>query len=317
MKKLLLIVSFIGALFATDVEPFLKIDIKEIAKDIALGNNNELVIGTDGGKLKVYNYETKEFTKVVQVPKIKDFTGEITDTRISSVDYLNGKYLLLSDSGIGGYADLRIHENNQTRDVFTENNKLAIIKAKFIDDNNILLGFLSNEIALYNIKDKKFIYRKQLNESKFSDFALNEDRSQVASACESGEVALLDTKTGKVIKILKGANLDNVYKVDFKKDYISCAGQDRRASWYNKNSTKSDYIEGHFLIYATALSPNATMAAYAMDEKNNISIFDLSTKSKKYLLKGQKSTLNSIVFKDNNTLFSASDDNIVIMWKLK
>jgi WD40 repeat protein len=71
------------------------------------------------------------------------------------------------------------------------------------------------------------------------------------------------------------------------------------------------------LIYATALNPSATMAAFAMDEKNNISIFDLSTKSKKYLLKGQNSTLNTIVFKSEDTLFSASDDNIVIMWKLK
>jgi WD40 repeat protein len=317
VKKLFLILSLFSLIYAQDIEPAQKIDIKEIAKDLALGANSEIVIGTDGGKLKVYNYNKKEFTKVIQVPKIKDFTGEIVDTRVASVDYFNGKYLLLSDSGVGGYADLRVHENNKTTDIFTEKDKLAIIKTKFIDDNNILLGFLSNEVALYNIKDKKMVYRKQLNESKFSDFALNEDRSLAAFSCESGEINIVDTKSGKVVKKLSGANLDNVYKVDFKKDMVSCAGQDRRAAWYNIKSGKSDYIEGHFLIYATALSPSATMAAYAMDEKNNISIFDLSTKSKKYLLKGQKSTLNTIVFKDENTLFSASDDNIVIMWKLK
>ena len=317
MKKLFLILIFVSSLFAKDIEPFLKIDIKEIAKDLALGKDGEIVIGTDGGKLKVYNYNEKKFVKVVQVPKIKDFTGDIIDTRVASVDYYNGKYLLLSDSGVGGYADLRINENNQTVDVFTEKDKHAIIKSKFIDDNNILVGFLSNEVALYNIKDKKFIYRKQLNESKFSDFALNEDRTMAAFSCESGEINVLDTKSGKVIKTLNGANLDNVYKVDFKKDIVSCAGQDRRAAWYNIKSGKGEYIEGSFLIYATALNPSATMAAYAMDEKNNITIFDLSTKSKKYILKGQKSTLNNIVYKDEDTIFSASDDNIVIMWKLK
>jgi len=317
MKKLFLFVLFISSLFAQDIDPFLKIDIKEIAKDLALGRDNEIVIGTDGGKLVVYNYSKKEFVKIVQVPKIKDFTGEITDTRVASVDYYNGKYLLLSDSGVGGYADLRMHENNKTIDIFTEDDKHAIIKSKFVDDNNILLGFLSNEVALYNIKDKKIIYKFQLNESKFSDFALNEDRTLAAFSCESGEINILDTKAGKVIKKLSGANLDNVYKVDFKKDTVSCAGQDRRAAWYSIKSGKGNYIEGSFLIYATALNPSATMAAYAMDEKNNISIFDLSSKSKKYLLKGQKSTLNTIVYKDENTLFSASDDNIVIMWKLK
>ena len=317
MRKFFLFALFISALFAQDIEPFLKIDIKEIAKDLALGKDGEIIIGTDGGKLVVYDYNKKEFVKSIQVPKIKDFTGEITDTRVASVDYFNGKYLLLSDSGVGGYADLRMHENNKTIDIFTENDKHAIIKSKFVDDNNILLGFLSNEVALYNIKDKKFVYRFQLNESKFSDFALNEDRSLAAFSCESGEINILDTKAGKVIKKLSGANLDNVYKVDFKKDIVSCAGQDRRAAWYNVKSGKGDYIEGSFLIYATALNPSATMAAYAMDEKNNITIFKLSTKEKKYILKGQKSTLNTIVYKDENTLFSASDDNFVIMWKLK
>ena len=317
MKKLFLALFLLSALFAKDITPFLKIDIDEIAKDLTLGKDGEIVIGTDGGKLKVYNYNEKKFIKVIQVPKIKDFTGEITDTRVSSVDYYKGKYLLLSDSGIGGYADLRMHENNKTIDIFTEKDKLAIIETKFIDDNHILIGFLSNEVALYSINDKKFIYRKQLNESKFSDFALNEDRTMAAFSCESGEINIVDTKSGKVITKLSGANLDNVYKVDFKKDIVSCAGQDRRAAWYNIKSGKGDYIEGSFLIYATALNPSATMAAYAMDEKNNITIFDLSTKSKKYILKGQKSTLNSIVYKDEETLFSASDDNIVIMWKLK
>jgi len=317
MKKLFLLLTFISAVFAKDITPFLKIDIEDIAKDLALGKEGEIVIGTDGGKLKVYNYNEKKFVKVIQVPKIKDFTGEVIDTRVASVDYYNGKYLLLSDSGVGGYADLRMHENNKTIDIFTEKDKLAIIKTKFIDDSHILLGFLSNEVALYSLKDKKILYKEQLNESKFSDFALNEDRSMAAFSCESGEINVLETKTGKIIKKLNGANLDNVYKVDFKKDIVSCAGQDRRAAWYNIKSGKGDYIEGSFLIYATALNPSATMAAYAMDEKNDITIFNLSTKSKVYILKGQKSTLNTIVYKDENTIFSASDDNIVIMWKLK
>jgi len=317
MKILFLITTLLFAIYAKDITPFLKIDVEDLAKDLALGKEGEIVIGTDGGRLKVYNYIEKKFVKVIQVPKIKDFMGDIIDTRISSVDYYNGKYLLLSDSGVGGYSDIRMYKDDKLIDIFTENDKHAIIKSKFIDDNHILLGFLSNEVTLYNIKDKKIIYRKQLNESKFSDFALNEDRSLAAFSCESGEINIVETKTGKIIKKLSGANLDNVYKVDFKKDIVSCAGQDRRASWYNIKSGKSDYIQGSFLIYATALNPSATMAAYAMDEKNNISIFQLSTKEKKYLLKGQKSTLNTIVYKDEDTLFSASDDNIVIMWKLK
>jgi WD40 repeat protein len=54
-----------------------------------------------------------------------------------------------------------------------------------------------------------------------------------------------------------------------------------------------------------------------MDEKNNISVYNRQTKEKIALLEGQKSTLNTIVFKDENILFSASEDSRVLMWNLK
>ncbi|HGZ69776.1 MAG TPA: hypothetical protein ENK74_00060 [Nitratifractor sp.] len=317
MKKLLLFIHLsISIVFAKEIAPFMQIDAKAIVKDIALGAPNELVIGTTASELKVFNYKAKKFVKSIKVPQIKDFMGDTIDTRISNVDYYHGKYLLLSDSGIGGYTDLRLNENNQTQDIFTEKDKLPLVKAKFIDDSHILLGFLSNEAALYDYKSHKFLYRIQLSESKFSDFALNIKRDLAAFSCESGEITILNPKSGKILKRLNSLNVDNVYKVDIKKNYVVCAGQDRRASWYNIDSGKGDYIQAKFLIYATALSPDANRAAFALDENSNITIVNLPTKSKTAILKGQKGTLNSIIFLDNNRLFSASDDNIVIMWKL-
>jgi len=316
MRYLVFISILMVAIFAKDIEPYLKIDVNASAKDLVLVEDNKIAIGCDDSSLKVYDYINKKFTKVIKLPKIKDFMGDIIDTRASSIDYLNGKYLILSDSGVGGYSDLRIFDN-ELKDIFSEKDKLAIIKAKFIDDTHILLGFLSNEVALYDVKNKKFLYRIQLNESRFSDFALNEDKSLVAFACESGEVTVVQVKDGKIVKKLSGANLDNIFSVDFKKDIVSCGGKDRRASWYNIKSGKSDYILAKFFVYATALSPDSKMIAFTLDEKNNITIINRETKEKKYILKGQKSTLNTIIFKDKDTLFSASDDNIVIMWKLK
>jgi WD40 repeat protein len=53
-----------------------------------------------------------------------------------------------------------------------------------------------------------------------------------------------------------------------------------------------------------------------MDEKNDISVYDTLTKSKIALLKGQKSTLNVILFQDEKRLISASDDNTIMLWNL-
>jgi len=253
--------------------------------------------------------------KEIAVPDVKDFMGDIMPARVMSTDVSGETYLLLSDSGKGGYSDLYIYDGNLTK-IYSAKDKKAIIKARFIDRGHLLLGYLSNEAALLDLKSRKERYRVQLSESKFSDFALNAERSQAVFSCESGVLSLIDVQSGKVLKRLQGENLDNVYKVDFQHGVVSGAGQDQRASVYNAATGRGSHIKGHFLIYATALSPSAEKVAFAMDEKNNISIYRTATKSKIALLKGQKSTLNMIIFQDENRLFSASDDNTVMVWDL-
>ena len=304
-------------LFANNViTPVLQIEVNGTAKDLTL-HENHLLIGTDSGRLQVYDYEAKKFVKEIKIPDIKDFTGEVVPATVFSVDYTDGRYLLLSDSGEGGYSNLWIHENNQTTQLISPKDQKPLIKARFLDKDHILFGYLSNEAALYEISTKKELYKEQLSPSKFSDFALNEDKTKAAYGCESGIISVIYVKDGKLIKNLQGVNKDNVYKVDIKKDIVVGAGQDRRGSIYDLKTGKGDFIQGNFLIYATALSPDADKVAFAMDEQNNISVYKVATKEKTALLKGQKSTLNAIVFKDETTLFSASDDSIVLMWKLK
>ena len=317
MKKIFTVLFFtLVYTNASIYAPVQEIVLSGTVKDMVL-HEKELLIATDNGVVQVYDHEAKVFTKTITLPEVKDFVGELIPPRIFSVDKMGERYLLLSDSGKGGYVNLWIHENNVTMQIIDASDKKAAIKARFIRKDQILLGYLSNEAALYDVKNKKELYRVQLSESKFSDFALNEDKTQAVYACESGVLNVIDTQTGKVLKVLEGVNVDNVYKVDFKKNIVSGAGQDRRGSLYDVVLNTGTYIEGSFLIYATGLSPSAKRVAFAMDEKNNISIYTRSSKSKIAELQGQKSTLNTILFKDENTVFSSSDDNTVMMWKLK
>jgi WD40 repeat protein len=317
MKKIFLWIALAFELiYATPVlSPTESIRINGSARDLVVYPPN-IYVGTSHGKLQVYNMQTKQFTKEISLPKIKDFMGDDIFAAAASVDYINGRYLLLSDSGNKGYSDLWINENNVTKKLISAQDKMALVKARFIDRDHILLGFLSNEAALMDIKTKKLLYRRQLSESKFSDFALDANRTKAAFSCESGIIYVIDVQTGKTIKELEGINKDNVYKVDFKKDIVSAAGQDRRAAYYNISTGKGDFFKASFLIYATGLSPQADKVAFAMDENNNITVFDLHTHSKTAILKGHKSTLNTIVFIDENTIVSGSDDDSVLIWKL-
>ena len=315
MKKYLLICLL--TVFGWSAQTFVpvgSIEINGTVKDMVL-HGDDLVIATDMGHIEVYDILKKEKIKEISIPDVKDFMGDVMPARVMSTDTLNGTYLLLSDSGKGGYSNLYVYDSNLSQ-LLSADDKEAIVKARFIDGTHILLGYLSNEVALLDIKSKKELYRVQLSESKFSDFALNEDKTQVVFSCESGVLNVVDIQTGKMLKELKGQNVDNVYRVDFKKGMVSGAGQDQRGSLYDVASGEGDYIKGSFLIYGTALSPSASKVAFAMDEKNNISVYNTSNKSKIALLKGQKSTLNVILFKDENRLFSASDDNTIMVWDL-
>jgi len=315
MKHILLTCLLgISSIYASTLTATDTIEVNGTTKDMVL-RGSHLVVATDMGHIEVHDVIKKEKFKDINIPNVTDFMGDIMPARVMSTDAIGTKYLLLSDSGKGGYSNLFIYDTNLTQ-ILSAKDKRAIIKARFIDETHILLGYLSNEVSLLDINSKKELYRVQLSESKFSDFSLNEDKSQVVFSCESGILNLVDVKSGKVIKQLKGQNVDNVYKVDFKSNTISAAGQDQRGALYDVKTGKGEYIKGHFLIYATALSPSASKVAFSMDEKNNISIYNTSSKSKIALLKGQKSTLNVIVFQDENRLYSASDDSTIMVWDL-
>jgi len=299
-----------------EIVPHEKILLKGVVKDIVV-DQTHLHIATDMGLVQIYNYQKREFDGEIALPTITDFMGEGIPARVLSVDYCEGRHLIVSDSGVNGYTNLWIHEHNQTTQLIGTEDKKVIVKGRFIDKGHLLLGYLSNEVALYDIATQKEIYRIQLSESKFSDFALNEEKTQAVFGCESGLLTLIDTHNGAILTTLEGVNKDNTYKVDYKQGIVSAAGQDRRGAIYTVATKKGEFIEGGFLIYATGLSPSAKRVAFAMDEQNYISIYDVASHEKLFLLKGQISTLNAILFVDEKTLFSASDDNTIMMWQLQ
>ncbi len=316
MRTTLLLLFCNIFLYATHIlKPIDSIEINGTVKDMVL-RDNTLVVATDMGHIEVKDIDNNNSSiQNITIPNVKDFMGDEIPARVMSTDKIGDRYLILSDSGKNGYSNLYIYDTNLTQ-ILSAKDKKALIKARFIDKEHILLGYLSNEVALLDLKSKEESYRVQLSESKFSDFTLNENKSQAVFSCESGVLTVVDVKTGKILKELQGVNLDNVYRVDFKNGIVSGAGQDRRGSIYDVSTGKGSYISGSFLIYSTALSPSASKVAFAMDEQNNIYIYNSSTKSKIALLKGQKSTLNVIIFQDENKIFSASDDNTIMIWNL-
>ncbi len=314
MRYLILFLLFFIQLNAKDLKPTLVYNGSGAVTDLVY-QNSKLYSGVAEGAVDIYDTKEKKLIKTINVPKIKDFIGDEVDSRVYSVDIIDNKIMIVSQ-GKMGYRRVHIYKDNNLSEIISVAKSYTISKAKFIDSNHLLIALLSNELILFDIENKKEIYREQISASKFSNFALNEKKDEVVMVDESGDLKLVSVKNGKIFKELKGQNVDNVFQVDYKNGMIITAGQDRRCAIYSKDGKIAYHKEGSFLIYGAGLSPSGKIGGFAVDENNNVQLFNTSSKSDLYKLGSHKATISSILFINEEELFTASDDTHINYWNL-
>lgn len=274
----------------------------------------KLFVATTNSSVNIFNIKTKKLIKKIELPKIKDFAGDVVASKIYSVDALDNSILILSQGERGGRA-IDIYKDEKLHSIISDKKRMFIARAKFISKDKIIFSLLSNQLYYYDLNKKEAIYIKQISQSKFSHFKLDETKKRVIIADESGELKEINIESGEVVKNYSGYNLDNVFQVDWKNNIIITAGQDRRAVVYNQGQPYYKSVD--FLIYSCALSPSGKIASFSSDEDNNVTVFNTKTKKELYKLTNNKMTLSSMVFLNENELFIASDDKTINNYKLK
>ena len=317
---LLLIIN----LNAKDLAPTFVYEASGGVTDI-VSSNGKIYVSTHASGVDIFDLKTKKLINTINVPKIKDFMGDVIDAKVYNVDVYKDNVLLTAQAS-KGFREVHIFHDNKLDTVITIEKKMFVSKAKFIDDEHILFSLLGNEMYYYNYKTKKMIWRIDVRpddavfNSTFADFALNEDKSIAVVADESGDLKLVDIKNAKVIKVLAGKNLDKVFKVDIKNDTIITAGQDGRCVVYNlKDNTSYSLREQPkwFLIYGAGLSPSAKLGAYSSDENNNVTVFNVNTKSKFLKLTNNIMTLSGMIFLNEDEIFVTTDSNKFNYYNIK
>ncbi len=300
---------------AKDLEPNYSLITSGPVTNIVL-KDEKLYASTTASALDIFDIKTKEKIDVVKIPKIKDFTGDSIDSKIYCVDVLRDNILLLSQGEKGG-RNINIYKNKQFEKIIDDKDGLFIAWAKFLDENHIIYALLSNQIFIYDIKNRKIINEIQISQSKFSNFSLSEDKSKIIVADESGILTILDTKNLNILKIFKDQNLDNVFQIDIKNGLIITAGQDRRVAVYSLDEKVKYSKNSSFLVYSVGLSPSAKIGAFSSDEDNNVTVFNINSKENLYKLTNNKSTLTNILFINENEVFVSSDDKKINYYKIK
>jgi len=315
MKKLffILLVSVLG-IFAGEIKYSDELIADGEIINLLIKDGN-IYATTDSSVVDVFDMKSKKIVKRIKFSKVRDFFGDLSDVRIFSVDKLGDK-LLFASQGTKGFSRVYLYYDDQLHKLFDENDKMAIMKVKFIDKDTIVFALLSSEVILYDLKDKKVIYDKQVSGSKFSDFQLNKDKTKMLLSDESGSGKLVDIKNGNVIKKFEGQNLDNTYQVDYKNGVIAIASKDRRCGIYKEDGSLAYHKDSNFLIYSVGLSPDGKFCAYPSDEKNNITVFNVDTKEDLHKLQGSKSPVSNILFLDDYHIVT-SNNNKIKFWSLK
>ena len=313
LKKIILPFVLICALHATDLKPTSSLTLNGGSTDIVQAND-KIYIATAKGKVDIFDETTKKYLSSISIEKIKDFMGDLIESKIYSIDVLNHSVLIVSQGQKGG-RNIFLYNNNQLHTLVSDRKRMFIAQAKFVDKSTIIFATLSNQLYLYDINNKQEKYNLQISQSKFSYFALNENKKEVIVADESGDLKIVDIAAKKIKAQLSNQNLDNVFQVSWKKDLILTAGQDRRSVLYSDNSMQPYIRKSGFLIYGCALSNDSTLAAYSSDEQNNVTIYNTQSKKDLYKLIDNKMTITKILFLSNNEVLVGTDSNIVNYYK--
>ena len=312
----LILLSVIG-LYAKAISPLHKIKADGAVTDI-LKDGNILYTATDNACINVFSLQSRKMLYKVSFPKITDFMGDIINPKVYDLDKLPGKETIVAAvQGDRGFTNIYLIRNKKPVLIIKDvDSKMMVKRVKFLNENTLLLGLLSNEIIRFDLVNKKVVYRKQISAYTFSDIVLNKARTEVITADESGIIHIIDAKSGKIIKELSGKNVDNIYQIDYKGSTIICGGQDRRLSIYHRNTSQSYYLQSSFLIYSVGLSPSGKLGAFSANEENEIKVFNTNTKQEVAVLKGSETVITRILFTSEKELITSSDDPNILFWKI-
>ncbi len=301
-------------LIAKDIEPNFSLNATGGVVDMVL-NENKLYATTLSSSVDIFDLNKKEKIDSIKLAKIKDFTQTYIESKVYSVDVLKEKVLILSQGENGG-RNIFIYSNGKLSPIIEDKEKLYISYAKFLDEDHIIYSLLSNQIYIFDIKNKTIVKQTQVSQSKFSSFRLNENKELVVVSDESGTLTLLNTKDLKIIKTFENMNLDNVFQVDIKNNTIITAGQDGRSVIYYLSKKEPYYKKFDFLLYSAGLSASAKIGGISSDEENNVTIFNTETKENIARLIKNKSTITNILFINENMVIVSSEDKQINIYKL-
>lgn len=298
---------------AKDIFPSFKLRSIGYVSDFVV-DANRLYAANDMGTVDIFDIRTKKMVQQIVLPPVTSGMNKLTVANIMSVDFLNGKVLIVS-IGKNSFRNVWIYENFELKNIINEEKKLTIKEARFLNDGQIIFGTLGSEVILHDTREQYHIYKTQASHSTLGDIELSPDKSEIVIADESGAIKLLDAKTSTLKQTHESQNVDNIFHVAYSNGVVLTAGQDRRIAVY-QSGQKDYHIKSNFLVYCVGLSPSAKTGVYTRGEEHHLQLFNPTTKSHGNRLVGHDKPVNQIRFINEKELFTSEGRRDIFYWKL-
>ncbi|RLJ70821.1 hypothetical protein BCF55_1104 [Hydrogenivirga caldilitoris] len=314
--KYVLVLLFMIAFSVNSAELLGKIDVGHAVTDMVY-RDGILYVSTEQGEVKFIELKTRKFIKSVNLPDINDFMGNPIPPKVYSIDLSpSGKRLLIVSEAPGGFSELYLYSESKGLEKLIDlGSNLLIKQGKFYGEEKVILGFLGDEIALFDTGEKNFIYKIQVGRSSLSDIAVKEDRETVAVSDEGGVVTLVSVRDGKILKKFKGVNVDKLYELDYKDSKVLVGGRDRRVALYYTDTGKFRRFDAKFLVFSVAMDREGKLGAYLYNEQNDVRIVELDTGKEVDMLRGHEYPVSKILFLDG-LVITGCDDGKIYLWRL-
>ena len=274
-------------------------------------NWQTITVSTMKGSVEKYVIKSGKLVGSYKFDKIKDFTGEEVDAEVFHIETAGDLLFALVHGENGKNNIFKLVDNSATLVVPGQLFNSVIVDFYAVDKGKLLIALLSNELVLYDLKNKKNIYRVQVSPYAFS--AMDVSHGYVFTADESGEIHKTDIATGKLIKTYKGQHVDNVLCVASDGKTVAGGGKDRRVSFYNETTGSGTHLNTGYFV--TALALGGGKAAWFDDSSNAIVVYRISDKKKIVSVTGHKSMVNKLYFAPTGELVSCGSDGKIIIYK--
>jgi len=315
MKKLVGLFLFAALLFGADLRPVAEAKIEAGILDMVI-TKDRIYLATDISKVVVMDHNFSVVGEL-KARKIKDFMGELVEADVYSVDYLEGSILYLAQAE-DGYAELYVARGGKPKKVLDYSAGLYAKAAKFVDPTHAIIALMSDEVVLYDLEAQKVAATGKAGEYFFSVMAIAPERTHVAIGDEGGEVAIIDTKSLKPIKVFQDINKDKILGIDTNAHYAAAGSRaDKTFALYDlKSGTAKTRKNPDFFVYVVGLDPWGRYAVYGDNEEYILNVVDTKSLDLRHRLVGHKNIVNVIRFVDQKTIVTASETGEIKKWRL-